>query len=308
MKNLKLLLLMMIISLSAYSQTATMLPSHRDYIYSGKPGYFVMLAGTNNLSFYKTSKDSLFLNHTQISGLSNVASTGMYSDLSGTPNLNNYILTSDTSVFSRKVNLLEYIKYSDTAAMLLPYAGKNEIPKDVSELNNDVGYLTSYTETDPNVPSYSKSLTAFSVIKSSTDLLYRPITYTPTWSEVTGKPVFFSGNYNDLTNKPTVVQQYGITYTKEWNGEVSTSSSSSTYVFDISSAGFTNVQVPLVTTFIQDGLATSIPFGSVISYSTTSVTVRLAESNNSSVLIGGVVEGLTDFLKSGKVKITVKGN
>lgn len=33
----------------------------------------------------------------------------------------------------------------------------------------------STTETDPTVPSYSKSLTAFSVIKTDTDLLYEPI-------------------------------------------------------------------------------------------------------------------------------------
>lgn len=32
-----------------------------------------------------------------------------------------------------------------------------EIPTNVSELNNDVGYLTSYTETDPTVPSWAKA-------------------------------------------------------------------------------------------------------------------------------------------------------
>lgn len=38
---------------------------------------------------------------------------------------------------------------------------------------NPAGFLIS--ETDPTIPSYSKSLTAFSVIKSSTDGLYEPI-------------------------------------------------------------------------------------------------------------------------------------
>lgn len=40
---------------------------------------------------------------------------------------------------------------------------------------NPAGYISSFTETDPNVPAYSKSLSAFSVIKSSTDALYEPL-------------------------------------------------------------------------------------------------------------------------------------
>jgi hypothetical protein len=40
--------------------------------------------------------------------------------------------------------------------------------------------------------------------------LYRPITYVPTWNEVTGKPIFHlvatSGSYNDLLNKPAEIQ------------------------------------------------------------------------------------------------------
>lgn len=35
-------------------------------------------------------------------------------------------------------------------------ANKTEIPKDISELNNDSGYITSYTEIDPTVPSWAK--------------------------------------------------------------------------------------------------------------------------------------------------------
>lgn len=34
---------------------------------------------------------------------------------------------------------------------------QDSIPTDVSELNNDAGYLTSYTETDPTVPSWAKA-------------------------------------------------------------------------------------------------------------------------------------------------------
>lgn len=40
---------------------------------------------------------------------------------------------------------------------------------------NPSGFLTSFTELDPTVPAYAKTLTAFSVIKPSTDVLYEPI-------------------------------------------------------------------------------------------------------------------------------------
>jgi len=40
----------------------------------------------------------------------------------------------------------------------------------------------------------------------SHDLLYKAITYVPTWAEITGKPTFFSGSYTDLTNKPTEIE------------------------------------------------------------------------------------------------------
>lgn len=36
------------------------------------------------------------------------------------------------------------------------YAQKTEIPIKVSQLENDSKYLTSYTETDPTVPSWAK--------------------------------------------------------------------------------------------------------------------------------------------------------
>jgi hypothetical protein len=63
--------------------------------------------------------------------------------------------------------------------------GKPTIPTLVSQLTNDSGFITGFTELDPNVPAYSKSLSAFSVIKSDTDPLYKPISYTPTSLEVT---------------------------------------------------------------------------------------------------------------------------
>jgi hypothetical protein len=38
------------------------------------------------------------------------------------------------------------------------------------------------------------------------DLLYKALTYVPSWSEITGKPNFFSGSYKDLTDKPDSIE------------------------------------------------------------------------------------------------------
>ena len=121
------------------------------------------------------------------------------------------------------------------------YAQISDIPTNVSQLTNDAGYLTShqslegyatetwvgqqgyltsFTETDPTVPSWAKqankpTYTAQEVgaLPSSTpipsalselsdDTTHRVVTDTEksTWN---GKSDF-SGNYNDLSNKPTI--------------------------------------------------------------------------------------------------------
>lgn len=83
---------------------------------------------------------------------------------------------------------------------------------------NPSGFLTSFTETDPTISAYTKSLSSFNVIKASTDALYYPLSTNPagylttipaqTWSSIIGKPTFSaiatSGDYNDLTNKPVI--------------------------------------------------------------------------------------------------------
>lgn len=90
----------------------------------------------------------------------------------------------------------------------------------VSWFTNDAGYLTSFTETDPTVPSWAKqankpTYTAQEVgaLPSSTpipsalsdlsdDTTHRVVTDTEktTWNSKSD----FSGSYNDLTDKPTI--------------------------------------------------------------------------------------------------------
>jgi len=92
-------------------------------------------------------------------------------------------------------------------------------------------YITS--ETDPTVPSYSKSLNEFSVIKTSTDTLYYPLTGNPSGflSSITSSQINIALGYtpyngstnpngyisfvpaqsfSSLTGKPTTLSGYGI--------------------------------------------------------------------------------------------------
>ena len=86
-----------------------------------------------------------------------------------------------------------------------------KIPTKVSQFTNDKGYLTSFTESDPTVPSWAKQTN-------------KP---TYSYSEIKDKPtlatVATSGSYNDLSNKPTIptsASQVGaVPTTRKVNGK-----------------------------------------------------------------------------------------
>lgn len=114
------------------------------------------------------------------------------------------------------------------------------IPTNNNQLSNGAGYLTSFTEVDPTVSAYAKSLSSFAVIKSSTDLLYKPISYTPTKSDVGLGNVLNV----DQTNPANIVQ-----------------SSSYRFVSDAEKASWSGKQdalgyVPVTPTQLTTGLAT----------------------------------------------------
>ncbi|HRX32365.1 MAG TPA: DNA/RNA non-specific endonuclease [Tenuifilaceae bacterium] len=91
----------------------------------------------------------------------------------------------------------------------------------------NAGYLKSYTETDPVFTAHPSSSITSSNITNWNEAyswgnhqgLYRPISYVPSWNEITNKPTFAtvatSGNYNDLTNKPEGANIGDMQY---WNG------------------------------------------------------------------------------------------
>ena len=60
------------------------------------------------------------------------------------------------------------------------------VPTKVSELENDSGYLTSYTETDPTVPAWAKA--ADKPTYTAAEVGARPSTWTPTAADVGARP------------------------------------------------------------------------------------------------------------------------
>ena len=77
------------------------------------------------------------------------------------------------------------------------YALESEIPTKTSDLTNDSGFITGYTETDPTVPSHVKNITQANITS---------------WNNKSD----FSGNYNDLTNKPTIPSEVTETTVSNW--------------------------------------------------------------------------------------------
>lgn len=92
------------------------------------------------------------------------------------------------------------------------------VPTKVSDLTNDSGFITSYTETDPVFSaSVAASITSADITAwngkstfsgSYNDLTDKPTLFSGAYADLTGKPnlatVATSGDYDDLSNKPTI--------------------------------------------------------------------------------------------------------
>lgn len=116
---------------------------------------------------------------------------------------------------------------------------KPTIPTKTSELTNDSGFLTSYTETDP---IFSASPAAGI---TSADIT--------SWNNKST----FSGNYNDLTNKPTIGN---ATLTIQKNG-----TSAGTFTANATANKSINITVPTATSDLTNdsGFLSSVAWGDV---------------------------------------------
>lgn len=103
----------------------------------------------------------------------NIGGTTDYNGLSNKPSINGVVLEDNKSF-----NELGIQPAGN-------YALSSELPTKTSDLTNDSGFITDYTETDPTVPNYVKNITQANITS---------------WNNKSD----FSGNYNDLTNKPTI--------------------------------------------------------------------------------------------------------
>ena len=101
----------------------------------------------------------------------NTSGTSNYQELINKPRINNIEL-----VRNKTLDELGIQEKGD-------YALKSELPTKTSELINDSGYITE--EQDPTVPYFVKNITQENITS---------------WNNKSE----FSGDYNDLTNKPTI--------------------------------------------------------------------------------------------------------
>lgn len=94
----------------------------------------------------------------------NISNPASYSKLMP---FNKRLLTSnrlilDTNTYTLDINNDSILTKADISSTYYPNTNPN-------------GYISSFTEIDPTVPSYSKTLTNFTVIKSATDSIYEPL-------------------------------------------------------------------------------------------------------------------------------------
>lgn len=153
----------------------------------GSAGADAKINGVNTLSIEAGTNitldqegSTLTINSTGGSG-----GTSDYTDLTNKPSINNVILSGNKSLNDLGIQPAGN------------YALESEIPTKTSDLTNDSGFITGYTETDPTVPSHVKNITQANITS---------------WNNKSD----FSGNYNDLTNKPTIPSEVTETTVSNW--------------------------------------------------------------------------------------------
>lgn len=116
-----------------------------------------------------------------------------------------------------------------------------------------------------------------------------------------------AGNPKTFPTIPVPVAQYGTTYTKEFNGSVTTSTG--TAVFNISAAGFTSISNIQVSVRLAGATVLTMPLDSITDETLSSITVSLVESKTTNTLLISSAEGLESHAVANTVVyITLKGN
>lgn len=172
-----------------------------------------------------------FQTKADVSSLSTVATTGLYSDLTGTPNLATVATSGSYADLTNKPNLATVAttgSYTDlsnkpnlasvaTSGSYNDLSNKPSIPTKTSDLTNDSNFVAStslatvatsgsYADltNKPSIPTKTSDLTNDSNFVASTNLA--TVATTGDYSDLSGTPnlatVATSGSYSDLSNKP----------------------------------------------------------------------------------------------------------
>lgn len=182
-------------------------------------------------AYTKTEIDEALNDKANSSSLSIVATSGSYTDLTNKPNIitsyNELLETPQIEGVDLKGNKSltdlgiqpagdyltsvpeEYI--TETELNSKGYAQAADIPTNTSDLTNDSGYIS---ETELSSKGYAQAAdipTNVSELTNDSGFITKEVSnltnYTPT-SELSA--VATSGSYNDLTNKPTIPQEYTL--------------------------------------------------------------------------------------------------
>ena len=133
-----------------------------------------------------------------------------------TINNNSLVGTGNVSLDLGDHNVIESISVNSTPQTITNKNVNITVPTKVSDLTNDAGYLTSYTETDPTVPSWAKqpnkpSYTLDEVSDGTTRKLsdYVPITRTVNSKALSSNITLNLDDISDGTNRviPTTTSQ-----------------------------------------------------------------------------------------------------
>ena len=138
--------------------------------------------------------------------------SGAYADLTGAPDLSVYQLTANafSGAYADLTGLPTLVtSYNDlTDTPTIPV-----VPTTISAFTNDSGYITDYTVTQADVTQYQAALSItesqISDLQSYlTSVAFADLTSKPTTISGYGITDAFDGNYNSLTNLPTLVTSY----------------------------------------------------------------------------------------------------
>ena len=136
--------------------------------------------------------------------------SGDYNDLANTPAIPT--VPSNVSAFTNDAGYLtdytetdpQYNAWNKDYNDLINKPTIPTVPTYVSAFTNDAGYLTNYTETDPQFNAWDKDYN---------DLTNKPTLFDGNYNSLSNRPnlapVATSGNYNDLINKPSIPTTVG---------------------------------------------------------------------------------------------------